>query len=75
MHVFPHVGSNTQIQIAGTNKRVWPLVTGTFGGTDFIHSLLGEARDHISQASLTDLNAAISDAERQNSQELFYSKI
>jgi len=50
---------------------VWPLVTGTFGGTDFIHSLLGEATDHISQISLTDLNAAVSDAERQNSQEIF----
>lgn len=69
--VFPHVGSSTQIQIMGTNKRVWPLVTGTFGGVDFIHSLLGEATDHISQTSLTDLNAAISDAERHNSQELY----
>ena len=69
--VFPHVGSNTQIQVLGSNKPIWPLVTGTFGGTDFIHSLLGEATDHISQTSLTDLNAAISDAEHQNSQELF----
>lgn len=69
--VFPHVGSNTQIQVIGSNKLIWPLVTGTFGGTDFIHSLLGEATDHISQTSLTDLNAAISDAERQNAQELF----
>lgn len=55
----------------GTNKLIWPLVTGTFGGTDFIHSLLGEATDHISQTSLTDLKAAISDADRQNTQELF----
>ena len=69
--VFPHVGTNTQIVIPGTNKRIWPLVTGTFGGTDFIHSLLGEATDKISQTSVTDLNAAISDAERQNSQDLF----
>jgi hypothetical protein len=69
--IFPHVGSNTQIQITGTNKRVWPFITGTFGGTDFIHSLLGEATDHISQTSLTDLSAAISDAERQDAQDLF----
>jgi hypothetical protein len=70
-NVFPHVGSNTQIQIQGTNKVVWPLVTGTFGGVDFIHSLLGEATDHISQTSLTDLNAAITDAQAQDAQSLF----
>jgi hypothetical protein len=69
--VFPHVGTNTQVIIPGTNKRIWPLVTGTFGGADFIHSLLGETTDKISQTSVTDLNAAISDAERQNSQDMF----
>jgi hypothetical protein len=37
--VFPHVGSNTAITLGG--KRIFPLVTGTFGGMDFIHSLLG----------------------------------
>jgi len=38
-NVFPHVGSNTAIQVGG--KRIYPMVTGTFGGMDFIHSLLG----------------------------------
>jgi hypothetical protein len=47
------------------------MVTGTFGGVDFIHSLLGEATDHISQTSLTDLNAAITDAQAQDAQSLF----
>ena len=47
------------------------MVTGTFGGVDFIHSLLGELGDHISQTSVTDLNAAITEAEHQNSQELY----
>lgn len=37
--VFPHVGENTKIQLGG--KHIYPLVTGTFGGMDFIHSLLG----------------------------------
>lgn len=69
--VFPHVGSNTQIHIQGANKRVWPLVTGTFGGTDFIASLLGEATDKLSQTSLTDLNVAVSDAEYQNTDNTF----
>jgi hypothetical protein len=38
-NIFPHVGENTAIHIGG--KTVFPLVTGTFGGMDFIHSLLG----------------------------------
>lgn len=38
-HVFPHVGENTAIRFDG--KTIYPLVTGTFGGMDFIHSLLG----------------------------------
>jgi len=68
--VFAHVGTNTQIQLPN-GKRVWPMITGTFGGVDFIHSLLGELTDHISQTSVTDLNAAITVAEHQNSQELY----
>lgn len=30
--VFPHVGAYTEVDIQG--KRVFPLVTGTFGGVD-----------------------------------------
>jgi hypothetical protein len=41
-NVFPHVGDQTQINLGG--KRTYPLVTGTFGGMDFIHSLLGYIR-------------------------------
>lgn len=39
-----------------------PLVTGTFGGSDFIHSLIGETSDHISEASVSDLSTAMSQA-------------
>jgi Heterokaryon incompatibility protein Het-C len=67
--VFPHVGQNTQVEVQG--RLVWPMVTGTFGGVDFIHSLLGDAADHISQTSLADLNAAITEAQSQDSQDLF----
>ena len=38
--VFVHVGDHVRIR-APNQKRVAPLVTGTFGGSDFIHSLLG----------------------------------
>lgn len=40
--VFPHVGEQVRIQ-APNRKRVAPLVTGTFGSSDFTHSLLGGA--------------------------------
>ncbi|KAH8120007.1 Het-C-domain-containing protein [Phellopilus nigrolimitatus] len=51
--VFCHVGDNVTIKTP--NGRAPPLVTGTFGSADFIHSLMGEATDHISEASVTDL--------------------
>ncbi|WWC69599.1 uncharacterized protein I206_103542 [Kwoniella pini CBS 10737] len=60
-NVFPHVGRNTQIQ-APNGKRVYPLVTGTFGGADFIHSVMGEATDHLSQQSVSDLTKQMSNA-------------
>ncbi|KAH9899296.1 heterokaryon incompatibility protein Het-C-domain-containing protein [Cubamyces lactineus] len=59
--VFVHVGDQVKVQ-ARNGKWVAPLVTGTFGSSDFIHSLLGEATDHISQASVTDLNAELDKA-------------
>lgn len=37
--VFPHCGRDTQINIRG--KKIYPLVTGTFGGVDFLHSVIG----------------------------------
>jgi Heterokaryon incompatibility protein Het-C len=64
--VFPHVGTQTHLLLHG--KRIWPLVTGTFGGTDFISSLLGEAEDKLSQVSVTDLNAAVTQAQMANTQ-------
>lgn len=38
--VFPHVGTSSQITVYG--KQIFPLVTGTFGGVDFLHSVIGE---------------------------------
>lgn len=40
--VFPHVGEHVRIQ-SPNGKYVAPLVTGTFGSSDFTHSLLGGA--------------------------------
>ncbi|EIW78541.1 Het-C-domain-containing protein [Coniophora puteana RWD-64-598 SS2] len=57
--VFVQVGDGVRIQ-APNGKHVAPLVTGTFGSSDFLHSLLGEATDHI--ASVTDLNKEFDNA-------------
>ncbi|KAJ8076424.1 hypothetical protein PM082_000847 [Marasmius tenuissimus] len=63
--VFPHVGDRVRIQAPNGNW-VAPIVTGTFGSSDFIHSLLGEAGDHLSQASVTDLNAEVKRAQQKS---------
>ncbi|ORX39730.1 putative heterokaryon incompatibility protein HET-C [Kockovaella imperatae] len=60
-NIFPHVGQNVKIK-APNGKMVYPLVTGTFGGADFIHSLLGEATDHLSEASVSDLTKTMKNA-------------
>ncbi|KAG9025633.1 hypothetical protein FRB95_009951 [Tulasnella sp. JGI-2019a] len=59
--VFPHVGERTKIH-APNGQMAYPLVTGTFGGSDFIHSLLGEATDKISQTSVSDLTSQLDQA-------------
>ncbi|KAJ4296460.1 hypothetical protein N0V90_006505 [Kalmusia sp. IMI 367209] len=59
-NVFAHTGTQTQINLRG--KHVFPLVTGTFGGVDFFHSVLGEATDHITQSEVDEMNTTLSDA-------------
>ena len=63
-NVFPHTGSATEMAIGG--RQAYPLVTGTFGMVDFIHSVLGEANDHFAQSEVDQLNKAM--AEAQSSQ-------
>ena len=58
--VFPHTGVRSEINIRG--KRIYPLVTGTFGGVDFLHSVIGEANDHFTQSEVDEMNTALSDA-------------
>ncbi|KAH9858257.1 heterokaryon incompatibility protein Het-C-domain-containing protein [Lenzites betulinus] len=62
--VFCHVGDNVIIDTP--NGRTHPLVTGTFGSADFLHSLMGEATDHLSQASVVDLSKKMNDAQNDN---------
>lgn len=60
--VFPHCGSATQINLNG--KHVYPIVTGTFGGVDFLHSVLGEANDHFTQSEVDEMNVALLNAQQ-----------
>ncbi|KAM5351922.1 hypothetical protein ACJ41O_004645 [Fusarium nematophilum] len=63
--VFPHCGSQTEIKLHG--KRVYPLVTGTFGAVDFLHSVLGEANDHFTQSEVDEVDIALKNAEGSSS--------
>ncbi|PWN43773.1 Het-C-domain-containing protein [Ceraceosorus guamensis] len=64
-NVFVHVGHNVVVR-APDGSQCPPLVTGTFGGADFLHSLLGEAQDHMSEASISDLSKAVDGAKQKS---------
>lgn len=65
LNVFPHTGVNTEITLRG--RRVFPLVTGTFGMVDFFHSVLGEATDHFTQSEVNEMDVALGDAQANSS--------
>ena len=60
--VFPHCGVSTEINVRG--HHVYPLVTGTFGAVDFLHSVLGEATDHFTQTEVEEMDIALKNAEQ-----------
>ncbi|KAL8923840.1 MAG: hypothetical protein Q9208_004401 [Pyrenodesmia sp. 3 TL-2023] len=57
--VFPHVGRRTQITLPETRRSVFPCVTGTFGGVDFLHSVMGEVSDKATQSEIQELESTI----------------
>lgn len=57
--VFPLVGRNTQIRLQGARSSVYPLVTGTFGGVDFLHSVMGEFDDKATQSEIQQLEGTM----------------
>ncbi|CAZ81245.1 unnamed protein product [Tuber melanosporum] len=65
--VFPHVGSRTRCEVNG--RMIYPLVTGTFGGVDFLHSVLGEASDKLIQSEVEQLESTITAASAQSSKD------
>jgi hypothetical protein len=63
--VFPHVGRNAQFRVQGARGPVYPLVTGTFGGVDFLHSVMGEMNDKATQSEIQELEGAISNSQNK----------
>ncbi|KAJ2906283.1 hypothetical protein MKZ38_002362 [Zalerion maritima] len=60
--VFTHCGRESKVYLRG--KHVYPIVTGTFGEVDFLHSVLGEATDHFTQSEVDEMNVALQNAEK-----------
>ena len=65
-NVFPHVGVGTELNLRG--RRAFPLVTGTFGAVDFLHSVLGEATDHFAQTEVEQMDIVLGDAQMNSTQ-------
>ncbi|KAF1810621.1 heterokaryon incompatibility Het-C [Eremomyces bilateralis CBS 781.70] len=63
--VFPHVGRRTQVQIQGARDAVYPIVTGTFGGVDFLHSVMGEVSDKVTQSEMDELEGTMNSTQQQ----------
>jgi hypothetical protein len=62
--VFPHVGRDARFEIEEAQKVVYPIVTGVFGGVDFLHSVCGEVTDKVTQSEIQELEGAITNADR-----------
>jgi hypothetical protein len=63
-NIFPHVGRNARFEVRDARKEVYPIVTGTFGGVDFLHSVCGEFSDKATQSEIQELEGAIGNADR-----------
>ncbi|KAH7319130.1 heterokaryon incompatibility protein Het-C-domain-containing protein [Rhexocercosporidium sp. MPI-PUGE-AT-0058] len=57
--IFPHVGRRTKMRLQGARTEVYPIVTGTFGGVDFLHSVMGEVSDKATQSEIQELEGTI----------------
>ncbi|KIW88172.1 uncharacterized protein Z519_11283 [Cladophialophora bantiana CBS 173.52] len=64
--VFPHVGRRTAIQLREARHPVYPIVTGTFGGVDFLHSVCGEFDDKTTQSEIQELDNTLQQYQNGN---------
>jgi hypothetical protein len=68
--VFPHVGRQTQIRLQGAQGPVYPIITGTFGGVDFLHSVMGEFNDKATQSEIQELEGTMENGARSDNSAL-----
>lgn len=73
--VFPHVGRDTMVEVDGASDQVYPIVTGTFGGVDFFHSVLGELSDKTKQSEIQSLEGVIAESENDSPSESFLQNL
>lgn len=64
--VFPHVGRRTAIELREVRHPVFPIVTGTFGGVDFLHSVCGEFDDKTTQSEIQELEGTMQQYQNDN---------
>ncbi|KAI0126354.1 NIMA-interacting protein tinc [Xylariales sp. AK1849] len=64
--VFPHVGRRTRLRLQGARGEVYPCITGTFGGVDFLHSVTGEVSDKLTQNELDELEGTLQNNSRND---------
>ena len=64
--VFPFVGRQTQIRLLGLQSPVYPVITGTFGGVDFLHSVMGEFDDKATQSEIQQLEETMQTGSRSD---------
>ncbi|KAN0062170.1 hypothetical protein ACQY0O_005528 [Thecaphora frezii] len=67
--VFVHVGDRVRVR-SPSGREVPPIVTGSFGGADFMHSMLGTAEDKLSQNSAQDVSSKFNDNRGKDSSAL-----
>jgi len=56
------VGRDSIIQIEGAREQVYPIITGTFGGVDFLHSVTGELSDKLAQNEIEELEGTLQES-------------
>ena len=73
--VYPHVGRDTKLQLPGAREPVYPCITGTFGGVDFLHSVMGEVADKATQSELQSLEGVIAESQNEKPSESFLQQL
>ncbi|KAK5208099.1 hypothetical protein LTR41_006035 [Exophiala xenobiotica] len=64
--IFPHVGRRTQVELREVRHPVYLVVTGTFGGVDFLHSVCGEFDDKTTQSEIEELEGTMQQYQNMN---------